>query len=60
MGTKINLENIHQLKLETLRRKIGIGIEQLENGQYTEHDEKSLEAFCDGIKARGRQNKKFY
>ncbi|MEQ8963877.1 MAG: hypothetical protein RLP02_39230 [Coleofasciculus sp. C2-GNP5-27] len=43
-----------------MRREIGIGIEQLENGQYTEHEEKSLEAFCDGIKARGRQNKKFY
>jgi len=49
-------EELHQLKLETLRREIGIGIEQLENGQYTEHDEKSLEAFFDGIKGRGRKN----
>ncbi|NET61538.1 MAG: type II toxin-antitoxin system Phd/YefM family antitoxin [Symploca sp. SIO2E6] len=49
-------EEVYQLKLETLRREINIGIEQLENGQYTEHDEKSLEAFFEGIKVRGRKN----
>jgi prevent-host-death family protein len=43
------------LKLETLRREIAIGIEQLENGEYTEYDEESLPAFFEDIKARGRK-----
>ncbi|MBW4633941.1 MAG: type II toxin-antitoxin system Phd/YefM family antitoxin [Iphinoe sp. HA4291-MV1] len=48
-------EELRMLKLEALRREIGIGIEQLENGQYTEYDEESLSAFLEDIKARGRK-----
>jgi prevent-host-death family protein len=43
------------LKLETLRREIAIGIEQLENGKYTEYDEESLSTFFEDIKTRGRK-----
>ncbi|MEO0686098.1 MAG: type II toxin-antitoxin system Phd/YefM family antitoxin [Cyanobacteria bacterium J06649_11] len=43
------------LKLEALRREIAIGIEQLENGEYTEYDEESLATFFEDIKARGRK-----
>jgi hypothetical protein len=49
-------EKLKTLKLERLRRKIAIGIEQLENGQYTEYDEESLSAFFEDIKARGRKS----
>jgi hypothetical protein len=49
-------EKLKTLKLERLRRKIAIGIEQLENGQYTEYDEESLSAFVENIKARGRKS----
>lgn len=46
---------LYTLKLETLRPEIAIGIEQLENGQYSEYDEESLPAFFEDIKARGRK-----
>lgn len=44
------------LKLEALRREIAVGIEQLDNGEYTELDEESLTTFFEDIKARGREN----
>lgn len=43
------------LKLEALRREIAIGIEQLENGEYTECDEESLATFFEDIKTRARK-----
>jgi prevent-host-death family protein len=48
-------EELRSLKLEALRHEIEIGIEQLENGQYTEYDEESLSTFVEDIKARGRK-----
>lgn len=48
-------EELKILKKETLRREIAIGIEQLDNGQYTEYDEESLLCFFEDIKARGRK-----
>jgi prevent-host-death family protein len=48
-------EELKKLKLETLRREIAIGIEQLNSGQYTEYDEESLPAFFEDIKARARK-----
>ena len=48
-------EELRTLKLEALRRDIAVGIEQLENGQYTEYDEESLSALFEDIKARGRK-----
>jgi uncharacterized protein (DUF3084 family) len=48
-------EELKTLKLESLRREIAIGIEQLDSGQYIEHDEESLSAFFEDIKARGRK-----
>ena len=46
-------EELRTVKLEALRRDIAVGIEQLENGQYTEYDEESLSALFEDIKARG-------
>ncbi|MBF2015292.1 MAG: type II toxin-antitoxin system Phd/YefM family antitoxin [Rivularia sp. T60_A2020_040] len=43
------------IKLEALRREIAIGIEQLENGEYTEYDQESLATFFEDIKTRGRK-----
>jgi prevent-host-death family protein len=43
------------LKLEKLRQEVAIGIDQLENGEYTEYDEESLPAFFEDIKIRGRK-----
>lgn len=50
-------EELRTLKLEALRRDIAVGIEQLENGQYTEYDEESLSALFSDIKARGRKSR---
>ncbi len=48
-------EELRTLKLEALRRDIAVGIEQLENGQYTEYDQESLSALFVDIKAKGRK-----
>ncbi|KAF3885875.1 MULTISPECIES: type II toxin-antitoxin system prevent-host-death family antitoxin [Nostocales] len=48
-------EELRALKLEALRHEVEIGIEQLENGQYTEYDEDSLSTLFEDIKARGRK-----
>ena len=48
-------EELRTLKLEALRRDIAVGIEQLENGQYTEYDEETLSALFEEIKAKGRK-----
>ncbi|HLO84021.1 MAG TPA: type II toxin-antitoxin system prevent-host-death family antitoxin [Nostocaceae cyanobacterium] len=48
-------KELEQLKLEALKREIAIGIEQIENGQYTEYDEDSIATMFDQIAARGRK-----
>jgi len=52
-----NLEDeLQKLKLAALRNEINIGIQQLENGEYTEYDEESLTSFFADIKGRVQKN----
>ncbi|WP_413199738.1 type II toxin-antitoxin system prevent-host-death family antitoxin, partial [Nostoc piscinale] len=46
---------LKKFKLEALKREIAIGIEQLENGEYTEYDEDSISTLFGEIAARGRK-----
>lgn len=48
-------KELQKLKLEALKREIAIGIEQIENGQYTEYDEDSLSTLFEDIAKRGRK-----
>lgn len=44
-------EELQKLKFEVLQRDITLGIEQLESGKYTEHDQESFATFVENIKA---------
>lgn len=41
--------------LEELRRKVQIGFDQIERGEYTTYDENSLGELFERVKARGRK-----
>jgi len=45
---------LQKLKLEALKRDIALGMEQLENGEYSEYDDESLPNLLQSIKERGR------
>jgi len=45
---------LQKLKLEALKRDIALGVEQLENGEYSEYDDESLPNLLQSIKERGR------
>ncbi|MBJ7297512.1 MAG: type II toxin-antitoxin system Phd/YefM family antitoxin [Dolichospermum sp.] len=49
-------EELQKLKLAALRNEINIGIQQLQNGEYTEYDEESLTNFFADIKGRVQKN----
>ena len=49
-------EELQKLKLAALRNEINIGIQQLQNGEYTEDDEESLTNFFANIKGRVQKN----
>ena len=49
-------EELQKLKLAALRNEINIGIQQLENGEYTEYDEESLTNFFANIEGRVQKN----
>jgi len=42
-------------KREELRRMIQVGIDQLERGEYSDHDQHTLKNLTKQIKARGRR-----
>ena len=48
-------EELRQLKLETLKKEIHSGIEQIRNGEYSEYKEDSLSDLVEEIKSEGRQ-----
>jgi antitoxin ParD1/3/4 len=48
-------DELRQYRLEELRREIAIGIEHLEQGQYTVYDENTLAELGESIKARAAQ-----
>ncbi|MTJ07901.1 hypothetical protein [Anabaena sp. UHCC 0204] len=41
--------------IESLKQDIAAGIQQLQNGEYTEYDENNLSTLITSIKARGRE-----
>lgn len=45
-------EELRQLKMESLKRDIAVGAEQLKNGEYAEYDDESLPNLLENIKAR--------
>jgi prevent-host-death family protein len=47
---------IRELKLAALRQDLQIGIDQLENGQYTDYNEETLDQLFDDICRDGRQS----
>jgi prevent-host-death family protein len=47
-------EQINELKLVALRQDIQVGIDQLENGQYTDYTEETLDELFDEIVTEGR------
>ena len=42
--------------IESLKQDIASGIQQLQNGEYTEYDENNLSTLITSIKARGREH----
>ena len=48
-------EDMRAWQLEELKREIQKGIDSLEQGRFTEHDETSLEQLAQDIKRRGRE-----
>ncbi len=46
---------VRKLKLEALQRDIALGVEQLQNGQYSEYDDESLPSLLQTIKERGKR-----
>ncbi len=42
-------------RVEALRRELQIGRDQLDRGEFTEHDQESLRALFDEIQTEGRQ-----
>jgi hypothetical protein len=47
-------EHQKQENIESLKEDIGVGIQELQNGQYTEYDENNLSSLITSIKAKGR------
>jgi len=48
-------QELKSMKLDALRKDIAVGIEQLETGNYVEHDEDTLSDLFADIKTRGRR-----
>ena len=48
-------DEVRRMRLATLREAINIGREELERGDASEHDDRSLSALAADIKARGRK-----
>lgn len=48
-------DRLREARLSELRRDIAVGIDQLERGQATEHDDASLATLAEDIKANGRK-----
>jgi prevent-host-death family protein len=52
---EISEAEVRKLKLEALQRDIALGMEQLQNGQYSEYDDESLPSLLQTIKERGQR-----
>jgi prevent-host-death family protein len=48
-------DELRALKLAALKQDISVGVEQLKQGDYTEHDADTLPTLLENIKARGQK-----
>ena len=46
---------MREIRLETLRKEIRVGLDQLERGEVSEYDDQSLNTLAADIKAKGRK-----
>ena len=43
------------MRVETLRKEIAIGLQQLAQAEYTDYDEASVKEILEKVRVRGRQ-----
>ena len=48
-------DEMRQMRLGTLRKEISVGLDQLQRGEVSEHDDRSLNTLAADIKAKGRK-----
>jgi len=48
-------DEMRKMRLETLRKEVNVGLDQLKRRQVTEYDDQSLSALAGDIKAKGRK-----
>jgi antitoxin ParD1/3/4 len=50
-------DELRQTRLAELRREIQVGLDQLEQGQYSTYDEPSLKALVQEVRTEGREKR---
>ena len=48
-------DELRKLRVGTLRKEISVGLDQLERGEVSEYDDRSLDTLAVDIKAKGRK-----
>lgn len=48
-------DELRKVKLGALRKDISVGLDQLERGEVSEYDDRSLDTLAADVKARGRK-----
>ena len=48
-------DELRTMRLGTLRKEISVGLDQLERGEVSEYDDRSLNTLAADIKAKGRK-----
>ena len=48
-------DELRKVRLGTLRQEISVGLDQLERGEVSEHDDRSLDTLVADIKTKGRK-----
>jgi antitoxin ParD1/3/4 len=48
-------DRIRELRMETLRKEVQLGIDQIERGEFKEYDSKGLKDLANRIKSEGRK-----
>ena len=56
VGEALRVLQAREQRLKELRREVQLGIDQLDRGEYSEYDERSLKEFFEQIKTEGRKS----
>ena len=48
-------DEVRKIRLASLRKEIGVGLDQLKRGDSSPHDDRSLSALAADIKSKGRK-----